>query len=94
MITNGQARRIAAEWQAPRSSFSTLQHTGEITETLLTEIEAEIRALQPGSFGVETLRDLIALAQFADAHFHGTVPGWGAWSDQPVTTSQLYGSES
>ena len=80
-ITNGQARRIAAEWQAPRNAYSALQHVGLIEETLLDEITADMRTLM---FNEPAYRELAALRAWAKQHGPGKVAGWGAWDDTPV----------
>lgn len=78
MITNGQARRIAAEWQAPRNAYSLLQHKGIIADSLIGEIRADMRKLGAG----DARRELAALAQWATKHGPGKVTPWGAWSDK------------
>ena len=80
MITNGQARRIAAEWQAPRNGFSLLQHKGVIAEDLAEEIAAEMRNLGANA----ARRELAALLRWVEYHGPGKVTPWGAWSDKPA----------
>jgi len=79
MISNGQARRIAAEWQA-RNAYSLMQHKGVISDRLLSEIHADMRKLRPGA----DRRELAALARWAKKHGPGKVTPWGAWSDRPA----------
>jgi len=79
-ITNGQARRIAAEWQAPRNAYSLLQHKGVIADTLIDEIHADMRTLGANA----ARRELAALAQWAKEHGPGQVSPWGEWSDKPA----------
>ena len=78
MITNGQARRIAAEWQAPRNAFSLLQHKGIVSPDLTDEITAEMRSLGAAR------RELAALLEWAEHHGPGKVDGWGEWDDTPA----------
>jgi len=80
MISNGQARRIAAEWQAPRNGFSALQHVGLITEDLAEEIAAEMRNLGANA----ARRELAALLVWVEKHGPGKVTPWGDWSDKPA----------
>lgn len=80
MITNGQARRIAAEWQAPRNAYSLLQHKGIIGEDLSDEITADMRTLGANA----ARRELAALLRWAKHHGPGKVTPWGAWSDTPA----------
>jgi hypothetical protein len=79
-ITNGQARRIAAEWQAPGNAYSALQHVGLITDTLTDEIAADMRTLGANA----ARRELAALLRWAEHHGPGKVTPWGAWDDTPA----------
>ena len=79
-LTNGQARRIAAEWQAPRNAYSLLQHKGVISEDLLGEIAADLKSRHTD---VDTARELVALAVWVEKHGPGKVADWGDWSDEP-----------
>lgn len=81
LINKGQARRIAAEWQAPGNAYSALQHVGEITDGLLDEIRSDLRSAHSPQ---EARKDLRALRKWAQAHGVGKVSGWGAWDDTPV----------
>ena len=80
MITSGQARRIAAEWQAPRNAFSLLLHKGIIADTLADEIASEMRKLGANA----ARRELAALLRWAERHGPGKVSPWGAWDDTPA----------
>jgi hypothetical protein len=90
MITNGQARRIAAEWQAPGNAFSVLQHTGEVISGLVSEISAELgnlrfhRADLSADEMALAVRELGALERWAFRQGLGPVQQWGAWDDTPV----------
>lgn len=96
MITNGQARRIAADWQAPGNAMSSLQHCGIITHNTADEITAN--RTEVGRFShnydspVTALQDLTALYEWVQRQGVGTVSDWGAWSDYPVTPDQIYRS--
>lgn len=85
MINNGQARRIASEWQAPGNAYSALQHVGKIEPTLLDEIAYDLRS---GHTPDDARGELRALRVFARAHGVGPVPGWGAWDDTPVAAEE------
>lgn len=85
MITNGQARRIAAGWQAPGNAYSALQHVGRIEPTLLDEIKHDLHS---GHTPDDARGELRALRVFARAHGVGPVPGWGAWDDTPADESE------
>lgn len=81
MISNGQARRIAAEWQAPRNAYSLLQHKGVIDDGLVDEIRTDMDSphIDPVAY-----RELAALAAWVEEHGPGKVTPWGAWSDKPA----------
>jgi predicted AlkP superfamily pyrophosphatase or phosphodiesterase len=80
MINKGQARRIAAEYQAPGNGYSALQHVGLITEELADEIALDMRHEDSPAW-----HDLAALLEFAQAHGPGKVANWGEWDDTPVS---------
>jgi len=80
-ITDGQARRIAAEWQAPGNAYSLLQHKGVIDGDLLDEIKADMRSEHTDA---DARRELLALRRWAQDHGPGKVAGWGDWDDTPV----------
>lgn len=80
-LTDGQARRIAADWNGgARSPLSRLATTGAIldTEELRAEIAMNLHHVQPGSVDAETnRRELLALDGYV--HYCGdrpAVPGW------------------
>lgn len=86
MITKGQARRIAAEWQAPGNACSALQHVGKVEAGLPAEIDANLATAQAHDDRKVRI-ELLALKAFAEAHLRAgrtTVPGWGAWDETPV----------
>lgn len=95
MISNGQARRIASEWQAPGNAYSVLQNTGEIVSGLASEIASDIeyvterRESWPVDEYESVRRDLDALTRFVGEHGLGPVAEWGEWDDAPVTPEQL-----
>lgn len=90
MITIGQARRIAADWQTPRNGFGVLQHTGEITNQIASDIARELLGdLSVQDDPEQARRDLAGLERFVYHYGLGKVEGWGEWSDEPVTESQL-----
>ena len=84
-ITDGQARRIAAEWHGgQRSALCALATSGAVDRDLLcTEISREVQALAVG----EVRRDLLALYKYV-LHRQDTAPvaGWHRlWDETPVT---------
>lgn len=79
ILTNGQARRIAAEWQAPGNAYSLLQHKGIIADDLIDEIKVD--AANPNT-DIASRHELIALRRWATQHGPGKVPGWGSWDDR------------
>lgn len=81
MITNGQARRIAAEWQAPRNGYSALQHVGLITDDLADEIRTDMDSPHTDDHGRD---ELDALLVFVLANGPGNVPDWGEWDDSSI----------
>jgi hypothetical protein len=96
IITDGQARRIAAEWHAPGTEMSRCSHTGQFDLYALTnEIDAEVARLanfgghgQPASYVESAKRDLNALRRWAtDRHYHATVGGQG-WSSRESWNSR------
>lgn len=95
MISNGQARRISAEWQAPSNAFSALQHKGEILADLPTKIRDQLEFLRmrrsswPEDEYAEVCRDLEALDVFSSHHGPCIVESWGDWDDTPVTAEDL-----
>lgn len=99
MITNGQARRIAAEWQTPRNAFSVFQCTGEITNALASDITDEIwgihhrRSSWPEDEWEVIHSELVGLERFINHHGLGKVAPrdeWiKTWDDAPVTADQL-----
>ena len=81
MITNGQARRIAAEWQAPHNACSALQSVGLITDDLIDELDQNMRSPHNDS---AARRELTALRRWAEHHGPGKVADWGSWDDTPA----------
>jgi hypothetical protein len=79
MISNGQARRIAAEWQAPGCPTSTLQHVGVIEDGLIEELLDNVQHAD-----ADAERELTALIAWAEVHGPGRVAEWGAWDDTPA----------
>lgn len=105
MISDGKARRIAAEWHSPNTSMSAFSHLGMIDELLTNEIEWELDNLakydhrSPG-YVAESRDDLQALLQYVQVSSHrGLVVGWSdLWDGAPVerdgTKCDLCGAES
>jgi hypothetical protein len=86
VINVGQARRIAAEWQAPGNSCSLLQHKGVIDPGLIEELDANL-ATEQAKADRQIRIELIALREFARVHLdlgHTQVRRWGAWDETPV----------
>lgn len=84
---DGKARRIAAEWQAPRSAgTAAFASNGMIDDRVQEEIQAEIDHLNTTrgldrhatpSYYQEALADLRFLAEYLEAEGHRTpVEGW------------------
>jgi hypothetical protein len=89
MINKGQARRIAAEWQAAGNECSLLQHKGVISEDLAGELADNLGAVQRQEAYADDrellTRELHALLAFARAQGLGPVSGWGGWDETPVS---------
>lgn len=99
MISDGKARRIAAEWQAPNSpGLASLATSGAIIpnydDSALQadlEIDREVALLEkyePTGYTQESLRDLRALQQYVQVSGRRERPtGWsGVWDGRAVTT--------
>lgn len=85
LISNGQARRIAAEWQAPRNACSALQHVGIVQGDLIDELQQNLRSPHlAGDHDPAAKRELAALIRWAKHHGEGVVSDWGAWDDTPA----------
>lgn len=83
LITNGQARRIAAEWQAPHNACSALQHVGLIEGDLIDELRQDLRCPHLAD-DPAAVRELHALIRWATHHGPGKVTPWGEWDDTPA----------
>jgi hypothetical protein len=83
LLTDKQARRIAASWHAPRPGhLAALQSTGAVPEGILQEIEAnkqhDARAL-PLEEQAEAVAELDALHDYCTVHAgRGPVVAWHA----------------
>ena len=89
VISDGQARRIAAEWHGgQRSALCAFATSGWIdTDRLRSEIAREVQSLEVG----EVRRDLLALDKYVLRRGTNTVavPGWHQlWDDTRVTLDQ------
>lgn len=90
IITDGQARRIAAEWQAPNSpGIASLATSGAILDVTHDEILREIRWFDGkpvNDYTTSSLRDLKALRAYVYNRGVRTAPeGWHRlWSEEPV----------
>jgi integrase len=92
MISHGQARRIAAEWQAPGNAMSELQSRGTVHHLTADEIDANIETVErhPEAFGEDaeqTLLDLRALRRYCEMRLGQVqVAGWSdMWDSTPAT---------
>jgi hypothetical protein len=86
-ISHGRARAIAAGYQAPGNAFSALQHTGQVTPTLLDEIGREISREMTGICPLEQAVELNELGRYAwergPSQYNG-IPKWSyMWEDSP-----------
>lgn len=83
LITDKQARRIAASWHAPRPGYlATLQSTGAVVDGVLEEIEhnkqVDSRAL-PLEDQAEVVAELDMLHDYCTVHMgRGPVVAWHA----------------
>ena len=99
-ITDGQARRIAAEWQSPRSLLAVVASVGprpfrtaDDIAVLRDDIARELQALDVG----EVRRDLLALDRWVERTFpraDNRHPAASTWSKidfdySPVTVDQV-----
>jgi hypothetical protein len=90
-ILDGQARRIAAEWQSPMAAgIASLATSGAILESTDTEIRREIEWFstrdQTSEYVTSSLHDLRALLMYVEDKGVRRPPfGWSdIWSDVPV----------
>jgi hypothetical protein len=91
-ITHGQARRIAAEWQAPNCpGLASLATSGAILDVLEAEVERELDYAEQGKQidspeSYQVVRELKGLLNYVQVH--GVRPaqqGWvSIWDEVPV----------
>lgn len=90
IISDGQARRIAAEWQAPNSpGIASLATSGAILDVTQAEVQREIDWFDgkvSNEYTRESCRDLLALRAYVINRGVRTAPeGWHRlWDDTPV----------